>query len=504
MSLRVLLIGIGGDYYTTGLISSLRDAGVISFAAGVIDEHQDHSPFDRVPAHFSEGLFGDYQNFTDDGAGVSDQLYSEICSAEGGILRQMDRLVYEPLARRRNEPFEGSFDDRRRLLFKHLRFWDKTLLDLAIDAVIFHNLPHQVFDTVLFHMCKSRGIPTLILSSVGVFKDTYFVSESIDDAGLLDLGARLRAADTNSWIDTDERIIRDWIRICKIVDSDGEAHVTTNSFSLLRSLVNDGQVGGTRLTLRVVIAAVWRKVRRVRERIWSNRVSLSSKGRRLREVARARREERKHVSTSLLPEKFIYFPLHFQPEASTSARGRHYVELREVVASIASSMPDGVILVIKEHPHQYDKLLPRPSGFFSELTGIPRVQLVDSSTRSSDIRQKCLGVVTVSGSNGFEVLATGKQVIAFGSAAWREAPGVWTIRSQADVVSALNSLCSAPPLSRDNYRSYIERLRNSTFLADLSDSRTARTHDEDELLRRATFTNVKAIIVGWLRVLPAS
>lgn len=504
MSLRVLLIGIGSDYYTTGLISSLRDAGVISFAAGVIDEHQDHSPFDRVPAHFSEGLFGDYQNFTDDGAGVSDPLYSEICSAEGGILRQMDRLVYEPLARRRNEPFEGSFDDRRRLLFKHLRFWDKTLLDLAIDAVIFHNLPHQVFDTVLYHMCKSRGIPTLIFSSVGVFKDTYFVSESIEDAGLLDFGAKLRAANVNNWIDTDDRVNRDWTRVCKIVDSGGEAHVATDSFSILRSLINDGHAGGSRGTMRDFVKALWRRLRRMRRQVSTSRVSLSLKSRRIRDVRSARREELKHASNSPLPERFVYFPLHFQPEASTTARGRHYVELREVVASVASSMPEGVILVIKEHPHQYDKLLPRPSGFFSELAGIPRVQLIDSSARSSDIRQKCLGVVTVSGSNGFEVLASGRQVIAFGSAAWREAPGVWTIRSQADVVSALDSVCSAPPLSRDNYRSYIQRLRNSTFLADLSDSRAARTHDEDELLRRATFTNVKTIISSWLRGLPAS
>lgn len=500
----MLFVGVGGDYYTSGLISGLRETGIITFAAGLIDEHQDHSPFDCVPTHFSEGLFGDYKNFLDDGVGVSDQLYSEIASAEGGILRQMDRLIYEPLAHHRNEPFLGSFNDRRRLLFKHLRYWDKTLSKLSVDAVVFHNLPHQVFDTVLYHMCRSRGIPTLLFSSVGVFKDTYFLSETIDEAGNLELGARLRSANMRDFVDIDERIKGDWSRICNIVDADGAAHVTTNSYSLLRSIVQDGHVGSGRVTPRGLFKAVMRRLRSIRDAQSNERVSLSRKRRRIRAVSRSRREEVRSVSPAPLPERFIYFPLHFQPEASTSARGRHYVELREVVASVAASLPDDVVLVIKEHPHQYDKLLPRPAGFFSELTAIPRVHLVDSSVRSADIRRKCLGVVTVSGSNGFEILATGKQVIAFGSAAWREAPGVWTIRSQADLKSAIHSISTAPAYERERYAPYVQRLRDSTILADLSDSRKSRTIDEDTRMRQATLRNVSMVITTWLRGLSAS
>jgi hypothetical protein len=504
MTHRVLFVGIGGDYYTSGLITALRDTGVISFAAGVIDEHQDHSPFDCVPAHFSEGLFGDYNNFMDDGAGVSDQLYSEICSAEGGILRQMDRLVYEPLAHHRNHPFLGSFDDRRHLLFRHLRFWNKTLSELSLDAVVFHNVPHQVFDTVLYHMSKSRGIPTLIFSSVGVFRDSYFVSESIDEVGLLDLGARLRAVCTTDFIDIEERIQRDWTRVCNIVDSDGAAHVATNSYSLLRSIMNDGHIGGSQVTTRNVIKAFRRRFSMLRGRGPIDLMSLSRKRSRVRAVSRARREEQENVSVARLPEKFLYFPLHFQPEASTSARGRHYVELREVVASLASSMPNDVMLVIKEHPHQYEKLLPRPPGFFASLMALPKVHLVESSMPSAKLRKLSLGVVTVSGSNGFEVLATGKQVIAFGSAAWREAPGVWNVRSQADIESAVASMCTKLTRDRSEYLPFIARLKSATFLADYSDSRKGRTHQEDELLCRATRTNTLLVVQAWLRGLTSS
>jgi capsule polysaccharide export protein KpsC/LpsZ len=210
------------------------------------------------------------------------------------------------------------------------------------------------------------------------------------------------------------------------------------------------------------------------------------------------------VSAARLPEKFLYFPLHFQPEASTSARGRHYVELREVVASLASSMPNDVMLVIKEHPHQYEKLLPRPPGFFASLMALPKVHLVESSMPSAKLRKLSLGVVTVSGSNGFEVLATGKQVIAFGSAAWREAPGVWNVRSQADIESAVASMCTKLTRDRSEYLPFIARLKSATFLADYSDSRKGRTHQEDELLCRATRTNTLLVVQAWLRGLTSS
>jgi len=498
MQKRTLFIGIGGDFYTKSVIDQLRKSGHVDFAAGVIDKSQDFSVFDTVPAHFSDALFAEYRRQKADYTGIDGRLYDSIRHCEGNILRQMDRLLYEPQAQSVIPPFTGSFDDRRRLLLRHLEFWDLVITELNITFAVFHNVPHQVFDTILYHLCKSRGILTLILSSVGVFRDTYFVSESIEELGLLQLGTELNQAAATTQIDRKSRVLGDWQRICDMVDTAGEAHVATKPYSRLRALVNNGHIGGSDVTVHSVLSALGQRVSRFLGESTIDLASTKRKKTRLKQVAAARKEELESVATGLLPKHFLYFPLHFQPEASTSARGDHYVELREVVALVAAALPSDFMLVLKEHPHQYEKLLPRADGFFRSLVSVPRVHLVDSSVPSTVLRERCRGVITVSGSNGFEVLATGKGVIAFGTASWREAPGVWTVRTKSEVHAAVNSVCGGGTISRDVYLPYLDRLKKATFLADLSDSRGGKSELEVAEMQLATSTNLVAVIRAWI------
>jgi hypothetical protein len=494
------MVGIGADRLTNGLLDDLRANGLFTYVAGVIDEHQDHSPFDHVVAYFSQCFFADYDWQTASRPPVDDVLYRSISHAEGNLLRQMDRLLYEPLATKRVKPFTGTLDDRRQLLFDHLRFWGWQLQQLEIDVVVFHNVPHQVFDTVIYHLARARGIRTLIFNTVGAFRDTLFCSETIDDLGLLNLGTTIRSTQVEGWRDLPERITQDWQRICQEVDGDSTARPLTREYSLLTSIANDGRLGGEPLSPALLGRAVLRRL----SRFWSARslprVSARHKWTRIKDVRRTRREEQTAVTHSFPTERFIYFPLHFQPEATTSAKGRHFVEQEEVVNSIARHLPEGVLLVLKEHPHQFEKLLPRSRNFYSRLVSAPNVVLVSSDVPSLKLRQRCLAVVTVSGSNGFEVLASGKPVIAFGSAPWREAPGVHTVRSDVDAKQAINDVMVAADQPRDGYTGFLERLRNATVQGDLSGPTGGRPEHELIGLAAATRHNVGLVISTWLNL----
>ena len=495
---RALMIGIGADRLTDGLLDDLRTNGSFSYVAGVIDEHQNHVPFDHVVAHFSECLFADYDWQTASRPPVDDVLYRSISHAEGNLLRQMDRLLYEPLATKRARPFTGTLDDRRALLFDHLRYWGWQLHHLAIDVVIFHNVPHQVFDTVIYHLARARGLRTLIFNTVGVFRDTLFYSETIDDLGLLNLGTTIRSIQVEGWCDSPERITQDWRRICQEVDGNSTARPLTREYSLLTSIANDGRIGGESLSpILLWRATLQRLIRLFRARSISQ-VSIRNKWKRIKDVRQTRRDEQSNATKSMPSADFIFFPLHFQPEATTSAKGRHFVEQEEVVNSIARHLPEGVLLVLKEHPHQFEKLLPRSRNFYSRLVSAPNVVLVSSDVPSLKLRQRCLAVVTVSGSNGFEVLASGKPVIAFGSAPWREAPGVHTVRSDVDAKQAINDVMVAADQPRDGYKGFLERLWNATVQGDLSGPTGGRSEQELIELAEATRHNVGLVISTWL------
>ena len=497
---RVLFVGIGGDSYTAGIINDLRNGGYLSFASGVIDMSQNHSEFDEVASYFSQCLFANYDTSNLSISAIDDSLYQSISSVETNLLRQMDRLLYEPAACQLDPPFTGTFDQRRELLFEHLRFWNSKLSQGRFDSVVFHNVPHQVFDSVIYWICKSKGIKTLMFNVVGVFRDTNFISESIEDLGLLALGSNLRESIPEIY-DIDHRIFQDWNRVCSQVDdSVGNSLKPSQTYSTLQAILSDGHPSDTRPTRAHLIRALLTRLRRIRGAGAVPSPSLVRRFWRVREVRRSRREEIREVGVGDLPEKFFYFPLHFQPEATTSAKGRHYVELHEVALSVSRALPADVKLVLKEHPHQYKKLLPRPKGFFRRFSEIPNVILVNSDTNSNAIRRRCLGVITVSGSNGFEILASGKAVIAFGSAPWRDAPNVFTIRSQGDVENALEAICNAPRRPRSDYLPFLHRLRQGTIMAELSDSSGGRSESENVMMRKATRINVGGVIRAWMEM----
>jgi hypothetical protein len=125
-------------------------------------------------------------------------------------------------------------------------------------------------------------------------------------------------------------------------------------------------------------------------------------------------------------EDYIFFPLHFQPEATTIPTANHYADQLNIVRMISSSMPEGIKLCVKEHPAYWKRNLllnisdytplqsVRPSEFYQELIENPKVVLLNPHTDSHSILRKSLGVVTVSGSITLEAALIGKSVLLFG------------------------------------------------------------------------------------------
>ena len=156
------------------------------------------------------------------------------------------------------------------------------------------------------------------------------------------------------------------------------------------------------------------------------------------------REESKFAVSPDLDANFVYFPLHYQPEATTSVKGRHFYRLREAVSFIAGQLPPGWKLVVKEHPHQWRRLLPRRAGFFAHLSSIPKVQLVHHAADNSVLVRHARAVACVSHSSiTAHAVANGKPVISLGASHFRQAPNYHCISSTDDLRTVLKTIAFA-------------------------------------------------------------
>jgi hypothetical protein len=122
-------------------------------------------------------------------------------------------------------------------------------------------------------------------------------------------------------------------------------------------------------------------------------------------------------------KKYIYFPLHLQPEQTTDIYGGKYADQLLAIEELARALPADILIYVKENPKQ--TLYMRDPSFFRRLRDIPAVRYFSVEVSTYELTRRSLAVATISGTAGWEAIQMGKPVICFGYGWYRGLPGVF-------------------------------------------------------------------------------
>ncbi|MCV6607654.1 MAG: hypothetical protein OIF32_05535 [Campylobacterales bacterium] len=111
-------------------------------------------------------------------------------------------------------------------------------------------------------------------------------------------------------------------------------------------------------------------------------------------------------SKKIPDDKFIFFPLQLQPEASTGTVTPMFMNQISVIENISKSIPLGYILVVKEHPLGVGL---RDITFYKQVSKIPNVMLLDVNVSGKEIIQKADFTIGYGGTILFESIVLGKK-----------------------------------------------------------------------------------------------
>jgi len=111
-------------------------------------------------------------------------------------------------------------------------------------------------------------------------------------------------------------------------------------------------------------------------------------------------------------KNFFFFPLHYQPEASTSVWATYYNDQLNTIKNIAFTLPFPYKLYVKEHPASIGL---RSGGFYKKLKELPNVVLISPEENIENIIRKSSGVITLTGTAGMEAALSGKPVYVLGN-----------------------------------------------------------------------------------------
>ncbi len=152
--------------------------------------------------------------------------------------------------------------------------------------------------------------------------------------------------------------------------------------------------------------------------------------------------------------RYLYYPLHFQPEASTLVLAPHYVDQINFLSTVSLSLPMGTKLVVKEHPSSVGY---RPRGYYDAIRKIPNVTLVPPEMDSQNLIKKALAVIVLSGTVGWEALLHKVPVISFGHAFYNDSDLTYPCNHYRELPGLIDSIMKSKRGAADEYDTRLEK-----------------------------------------------
>jgi len=305
-------------------------------------------------------------------------------------------------------------------------YFCRLLTQKSIDTVLFANMPHEGPDYVLYNLAKLRGIKTLICYQT-LFPDKFYLMTSIEDLGPF--------ATTPSVIDPTPIPLEAGYQQ-QSVNMDGliqpETPVRTplseRAMSQARALI----AGPAR-----VLKSPWRSMKH-----GINRLLVRNSAPNLQRIYLS--QMREHALDiggvdALIEthEKLAYFPLHLQPELTTSTFGGVFQDQLYAIELLSSRLGADWLILVKENPKQ--TYFQRRGLFFRRLCALPNVRLLPSSYSTYKLMRRARFVTTISGTACWEAIKGGKKCLIFGKAWFSSLPGVYSYGENFDFAAFLES-----------------------------------------------------------------
>lgn len=149
--------------------------------------------------------------------------------------------------------------------------------------------------------------------------------------------------------------------------------------------------------------------------------------------------------SELTAMKYVYFPLHKEAEMAQLLQTTTWHDQRQTVRALASALPFGYRLLLREHRMNYGR---RRSRSYRELAEIPNVTLIDPFDSQFNYLRHAELVVTENGSSGWEALMLGRRTLILAERTFYDGSGLGTTVTDPDIIPrAILDMLSKPAVT---------------------------------------------------------
>lgn len=319
-----------------------------------------------------------------------------------------------------NKKFDRKcVDERRHIYYNMLRYWYGVLKKYKPDVIIFPVIPHTVYNFILYQLAKYLRIKTLMFN-------------------VLELPDRLPFY--TDWSKGD-------IALQKELQKNQEKNFSLNELSLdIQEYYRRRRKNGPEAAPRKMIYISKQLSRRkalmhkfgvigfcLKKHIFLKKATEYI----IKKFQPNLKKE--HTTVQTRPDfskHFVYVPLNFQPECTTSPQGDMFADQILMIETLSYALPDNWLIYVKEHPGQWWRRGGRAGiqyssnrypGYYRRVAKIKNVRLVPIDTETFTLINKSQVVATVTGTAGWEALMRSKPVLIFGKPWYHDCPALFKV-----------------------------------------------------------------------------
>lgn len=369
-----------------------------------------------------------------------EDLLSKLYATESVVLTMMNKRFEEK-----------TVSERKHLYLQYVRYWTGILKKFKPDVLIFPTIPHTVYDFVVHDLGKIFRIKTIMMEPTWINDRMVIMTEYTEGSEEL---RRLAADYRNKEVSFGDlrTDLQEEYRLQTSTETDATPTFVKNITHRYR---------GTRLL-------AW-KMQAVRNSLADLSVGKKAVSFLKRSFGENLKREYETVQRAPdLSKKFVYLPLHYQPERNSSPQGGVYVDQILMVETVSAALPDGWFLYVKEHPTQWlyrgtTYFSYRFRGYYRALAQLKNVILVPIDTNTYTLTKQAYAVATITGTAGWEALSRSRPVLVFGYPWYRDCPGVLRVYDLSSCQDALKKIARGFAPTQEDILRYLLALDRGSF-----------------------------------------
>jgi len=278
-------------------------------------------------------------------------------------------------------------------VFKYfVKKWISVIQSTKPDIVVFDGTPHLIFDYALYWVAKKKEIRTILFSSIPetnyIFtRDSIFYDEDADKRLFPEAIDKKKPPKEIKDIITNKK--KNYKKGKPKYKKEKEDNIPKsypkleNVFKFLLSSLYRPKLVTKYITDKVSHRKFWIK----------------------------KRKKYKQLSiTPALDSEYIYIPLHFQPERTTSPEGGKFVNQIKLIRLIRKANREKTKLYVKEHPSQFrlrNGWLGRSNNYYEQILHIDDTRLISLDADPFDLIDNAKCVISVAGTSSLEAIVRG-------------------------------------------------------------------------------------------------